>query len=295
MHKPMSASAKVLLVVSIIFITIGSALLWAHTGSVTVDTNAQRAANYYIMGFFYIFITSVLTLLVPPTYRPGLYLLMGGLVFEVVTRNQLISWAYSNLWRIYSQDPTRLTAQPSDNQRTAVKAMLAGAIMGHFGIVCCVVASVLKENFRLSLRGTYVTLFGWLLAIPGAICIFRSRSATLAVTAAETAVYQSAWLILDSALGIMTVQTTGVLFDNFEMVAASAVLCGTHGIFLLGDTFLLQYQRDSFSQFDGDGPILYAGGILCWLSIFAALAGAIYFFSKRHVVYYTLLPSLPRN
>lgn len=291
----MPMATKILLGASLVFITIGSALLWSHTGSVTVDTNAQRAANYYIVGFYYIFITAFLCVLVPPTYRPGLYLLLAGLVFEVVTRNQIISWAYSNLWRIYTEDPTRMVAQPSSNQKTAVKSMLAGAIMGHFGIVCSVVASVLKDSFRLSLRGTYVTLVGWLLAIPGAICLFRSHAATLEVTASQTAVYQSTWLILDSALGIMTIQTTGVLFDNFEFVAASAVLCGTHGIFLLGDTFLLQYQRDNFSEFDGDGPIIYAGGILCWLSIFAALAGAVYFFSKRHVVYYTLLDSLPQH
>jgi hypothetical protein len=62
----------------------------------------------------------------------------------VVTRNQIISWAYSNLWRIYSQDVTRMTATPSDSQRTAVRSMLAGAIMGHFGIVCSVIAAVLR-------------------------------------------------------------------------------------------------------------------------------------------------------
>jgi hypothetical protein len=39
----------------------------------------------------------------------------------------------------------------------------------------------------------------------------------------------------------------------------------------------------------------FTGGILCWLSIFAALAGAVYYFSKRHVVYYTLLDSLPQH
>jgi hypothetical protein len=217
-HKPMTTPSKVLLVISLLFITIGSALLWSHTGSVTVDTNAQRAANYYIVGYYYIFLTAVLSLIVPPTYRPGLYLLLAGLVFEgerrwmwewlvihsipflvpcssaalqtsqsgrtycimvpfccegmlrrelaapwactlgaclvwcvnayhagvVVTRNQIISWAYSNLWRIYSQDVTRMTATPSDSQRTAVRSMLAGAIMGHFGIVCSVIAAVLR-------------------------------------------------------------------------------------------------------------------------------------------------------
>ncbi len=81
-HKPMTTPSKVLLVISLLFITIGSALLWSHTGSVTVDTNAQRAANYYIVGYYYIFLTAVLSLIVPPTYRPGLYLLLAGLVFE---------------------------------------------------------------------------------------------------------------------------------------------------------------------------------------------------------------------
>lgn len=291
-------ATKVLMVASLIFITIGSALCWAHTGSVTTDANAQKAANYYIIGFFYIWVVSVVILWSRKYSRAAssaLYFLSAGLVFEICTRNQIISWGYANLWRIYTQNPTRLSYHPSDYEKESVKSMLAGAILGHFGVVCCVVGSVLRTDLVLSIRGTYMSLLGWLLAVPGAICLFNSHSATLETTQANTAVYQSTWQILDAALAIMTVQTTGILFDNYEYVAAAAVISGTHGLFLLGDTFMLQYQRGLESTFDGDGPIVYAGGILCWLSIFVSLIGALYFFDKRHIIYMHEAPTTPAS
>lgn len=195
------------------------------------------------------------------------------------------------MWRLYSEDATRMTHHPTSTEKTAVKSMLAGCIMGHFGVVCAVISAIYTPDFKLSIRGTYMSLLGWVFAIPGAICLFCSHSATLETVNSNTAVYQTTWLILDSALGIMTIQTAGVLFDNFELVAAAAVISGTNGLFLLGDTFLLQYQRSLAPEYDGDGPIIYAGGVLCWLSIFVALWGALHYFSKRHIVYYNQLPA----
>ena len=73
-----------------IFIIVGSALCWAHTGSVTVDSNAQKSANYYIIGFFFVWLTALA--IVYTRYRfsrataGALYLLLGGLIFECVLK-----------------------------------------------------------------------------------------------------------------------------------------------------------------------------------------------------------------
>ena len=80
-----------LLASSTVSIIIGSALCWSKTGSVTVDTNAQKSANYFIVGFFYIWLTAVVIYIARWKYgtsknaRAGcgaLFLLLGGLIFE---------------------------------------------------------------------------------------------------------------------------------------------------------------------------------------------------------------------
>ncbi len=77
--------SMVLLAIAGVLVTLGSALLWAHTGSVTVDSHAQKAANYYIVGFYYIWLVAlaiVWTRTFSRAVSGALYLLLGGLVFE---------------------------------------------------------------------------------------------------------------------------------------------------------------------------------------------------------------------
>ena len=53
--------------------------------------------------------------------------------------------------------------------------------------------------------------------------------------------------------------------------------------------FNLQYQRSRFSEYDGDGDKITAGGVLCALAVVLSFVGGIMYFGKRHVVYYTAL------
>ncbi len=45
-----------LLVPSLVLVSIGSALVWARTGSVTSNTTSQRVLNFDIISFFYTFL-----------------------------------------------------------------------------------------------------------------------------------------------------------------------------------------------------------------------------------------------
>lgn len=278
-----------LLIVSFVFVTIGSALCWSRTGSVTVDTNAQKSANYYIIGFFYVWVVAACIVYCRLKFSratcSALYLLLGGLVFELVTRNQIVSYAYGNMWRIYSVDITRMTVMPTSTQVDAVKALLAGTILGHFGVLLAVLAAALHYQQNFSLRGTYYTFFAWLLAIPGIITLFTTHAATLESVNSSTDVYTMTWLIVDTALGILLIQTAGMLFDVLELVAAGVVIAGTHGVFLLGDMFSLQFQRSRFSEYDGDGAKITAGGVLCALAVVSSFWGGVVYFNKRHVEY----------
>lgn len=76
------------------------------------------------------------------------------LILAVVTRNQIISYAYGNLWRLYTTDTTRMVANPTSSQQTAVKSLLAGVIMGHLGVLQAVLSSVLHRNQHFSLSGS---------------------------------------------------------------------------------------------------------------------------------------------
>ena len=55
----------VVLFASLVPIVIGTALIWRNSDTVTVNTNAARAANYYVMAFYYIWISSVIQLMSP--------------------------------------------------------------------------------------------------------------------------------------------------------------------------------------------------------------------------------------
>lgn len=280
----------VLQAIALVLIVVGSALLWANSNNVTVDSNAQKSANYYIVGFLYIWLVSEAIVIMRArdshASAGALYLVLGGMLFEVITRSQIISWAYSNLWRIYSADITRLSYTPTSSQSTAVKCMLAGGILAHIGALLSTVAACYHKNQHFSIKGTYISLAGWWFAIPGVLTLFTSNVCTLQTINSSTTVYLSAWLIIDTALGILVLQTIGVLFDTFELVACAVVISGTHGVFLLGDMFLLQYQRSLYPDYANDGDRVTAGGVLCWLSVLVALLGALIFFRKRHVVYY---------
>ena len=143
---------------------------------------------------------------------------------KVVARNHMLSYAYGNMWRIYSADITRMSVAPSSTEEDAVKSLLAGVILGHFGVLLSMLGASYHDHQHFSLRGTYLTLLSWLLAVPGIIALFKTNSATLESVNSNTSVYNTTWLIVDTALGILLLQTGGMLFDIVELVA-SAVRC----------------------------------------------------------------------
>lgn len=280
-----------LLTLSFIFILPGSILCWQDTASVTVDDKAKRAADYFIIGFFYIFLCAsaiVISRRRGNAARPisgAIYLILAGLVFEVITRNQIISFAYGNLWRIYTKDTSRMDSNPTDKQKTAVKALLAGVIMGHIGSLLAVIGASIHKNQNFSIRGTYTSLLGWVFSIPGIVVLLTSGVCTLETVNSNTSVYQTAWLIVDTTIGILLIQTVGILFDIYELVAASVVIGGTHGVFILGDMLQLDYLRSLSDEYSNQQSRVYAGGILCAISIVISLIGSLLFLRKRLVQY----------
>eukprot|EP00047_Mylnosiga_fluctuans_P003326 m.228561 g.228561 ORF g.228561 m.228561 type:complete len:310 (-) comp11761_c0_seq1:73-1002(-) len=284
----------ILTTVSLVFIVVGTALIWYYDSHVAVNSDAEKAANYYNFGFYWLFLASLAILHTRQMNRRGssglFYFFIGGLLFELICNNEIASWAYGNLYRIYSADITRLTSAPTSGDKTAVKCMLAGVIIAHIGALLAVLSSAYHQNQHFSIKGTYITLAAWLLAVPGVICLFKSNTSTLLTINSSTVVYQLTWRIVDVSLGILTVQTIGVMFDIYELVASAVVIAGTNGIFLLGDMFSLQYQRKLSSEYSNDGDKVYAGGILCWLSVLVSIVAALLYFRKRAIVYHALLP-----
>eukprot|EP00048_Salpingoeca_helianthica_P022021 m.15896 g.15896 ORF g.15896 m.15896 type:complete len:432 (+) comp6785_c0_seq1:1119-2414(+) len=260
-------------------------LLWVRSDHVMEGSLATRAADYNTIGLFYVWAVAACSIFLRDgglhAHTKICRMFLAGLVYNAINTNKTYDWATTNIYRIYTQYPYRLRTIPSSDDVIAARCMLAGAALGHVSVVFAIIAALLRPGTacNFSFFGSTYCAGAWIVALPGAICIWVSPFASFETIAGNTDAYFLCWSMTTTTLGILTLHSLGLLFDCIELVTASAVATGVHGLFLLGSLFsILSYvnreQEPTYSQI----ALLSGGGALCTGAVVISLIGIIVYF-----------------
>lgn len=267
----LSTLSAVLLALSFVLTTIGSALMWHFsytdefdsflailTGQAPVATVSARSFRYDICYFFFIWISSVVTCYFQ---RPNLMAITAGLLAAIITFNFSFDRMDAVRCLISGSGLNPILDKTVDPIRPELKKLAAGAVLAYVGAGLSFIASVLafrpksQEPKPLLVKASvaFVVLFAFI----GCVCIWQSSSTDLLVGLAFNPLRAGLFEATECTTAVGIIFLVGIFCSIDHVMYFAAAISAFYNLSII-DVYLL--NEDDVKKDAG------AGVVMLWLS-----------------------------
>eukprot|EP00048_Salpingoeca_helianthica_P014634 m.222719 g.222719 ORF g.222719 m.222719 type:complete len:302 (-) comp16086_c0_seq1:79-984(-) len=269
---PSDKRATILLLVALLFVIVGTSLVYHATYDDKFKTDSPPSLRYQASYFYFLWISAFVT---TSFQRPILMAITAGLLCAIFVFSFSLSEIDRvritlNRLKVASDDwPSGAPiANPYEDPLRLLRQVAGGVILGYIGSGLAFIASVLvfrrankSTNSRQSLLAALIVLFGFI----GCILLWSSRDIKTQFNAGDGSVTrlnygEQFFDITDGTVAVLVVFVVGIIWGITPLIYVSAFLAAFYNL-----SSLSTYLAVNKDLLESENQTC-AGVVFCWLS-----------------------------